>query len=257
MVNSDFDPKIFATTQRITKQVFGDPSKKEGPKVHSDIPEWDEELLKVTRIDADWNQYFTYPGRINWDSVPKINIKGARLINAKRAMKNLSKRVEVLKSFGFFFFGPSDLEAFRYATAAEQGRYCVRQPDLTWGLFQQRTYARFNGRFTGEPKRGLKGKTLISIWKRFGIDVLATWPNQVDYDPSVGAPMNAYGSAIRDKYSNWSPGTWEWHKNEYLIPDKTYYSFIFPVVNIRFLFHIIERYKLVFIRPHPIYKRAR
>lgn len=254
MTSRDFDPKIHAIAQKITREVFGDPNKKEEPKVHSDIPVWSEELLNVTRRDVNRNQYFTYPGIIDWELVPEISIRGTRLFSAKKAMEKLSARVDALKNAGYYYPEPSSFASLSYATASKKGRHWVSRPDLIWGFFQERTFARFNRSL--DKNVGLKGSALISLWKRFGIDIIATWPNQVDSDPGAGAPMNAYGSAIRDQYSNWTPGPWEWHKNEYLVPNKTYYAFRFPVVNIRLLFHIIQRYKLVFTRPYPVFKRV-
>ena len=124
-----------------------------------------------------------------------------------------------------------------------------RYDDPVWGPYQDRTYSKTDKKST--ELVGLKGKDLLAIWRRFGIDVLATWANQFDYDPRGGLPMSYAGSLISQQYAGWRPGPWEWHQNEYIIADKMYYKFRFPMVNIRLLFHLIEKHQLVFTNPAP------
>ncbi len=256
MSDEGFNPEVFAIGQKITRDVFGEPEGKEDPKPQSKIPKWNKKQRRLAISDPImYRDYFSYPGGIDWNLVPPLKLQGVTLSDPKKAQEKLNKRMEAYMKV---FYLPRVSASTAFAVSMQKTRYHRRElfyREDVWGRFEDRTWSKTDREITRLV--GLKGSELIEIWRRFGIDVLATWADQVSYDPSGGTPMSHAGTLIRQKYADWEPGAWEWHRNEYLVPGKMYTKFRFPQVNIRLLFHLIEKHKLVFTTPPPARKEAR
>lgn len=244
-----FDPRVYKIARQITEQVFGNPNEREAPTVHTEIPTWDPEQRQIATANDGVLRYFTYPGDINWAIVPKIKLKGVRLANPVKAHESLDKRMREFREH-FWLREPNSSTLMLMTLGSRNTVQGLDDP--IYGLYQFRTWSKVDR----DKLVGLTGEELIKIWTRFGIDVEGTWPNQEAYDPRGGLPMSAAGIMLAHEYEGWTPDPWEWHANECIDPRRQYFKFRFPRVNIRLLFHLVEKFKLVFTNPVPYLKKA-